>query len=329
MEVVMTVSDRAKGLIKLAKEEYLSTYSMPDLFHFMQDLGQSVGSVLGLKASKARKKLNVKDCKSDDCDLLEEDLEAKQAMCETYKNLREGVNKAVHPFDQNDQLMTANKLETLLNVAYTNIRSLAKKAGIELKLEKGQKILNQIPDIANGVAYWVKWLKVQIQELDLSVQEEKWFEESLLPYAYWQVHQTKKTTKKKDKQLNQYYAQRVQQAKLKYEQASISIKISEQRKEELVNRAFKNVATFHRASSQVEGRNGYLAFVHHAHKGIPQQRKKVLTVIHNFDIRRADGKTPAQRLFGRDFPSLFEFILDNMGTLPRPRKGKMKEHIKC
>jgi len=47
-------------------------------------------------------------------------------------------------------------------------------------------------------------------------------------------------------------------------------------------------------------------------------------IIHNFDIRRADGKTPAQRLFNREFPNLFEFVLDNMNELPKPRKRKMK-----
>jgi hypothetical protein len=34
----MTVSDRASALLKVAKVDYLGTFSMPDLFHFMQDL---------------------------------------------------------------------------------------------------------------------------------------------------------------------------------------------------------------------------------------------------------------------------------------------------
>jgi len=31
------------------------------------------------------------------------------------------------------------------------------------------------------------------------------------------------------------------------------------------------------------------------------QRRLVLTVIHNFDLKRSDGSTAAQRLFGRQF----------------------------
>jgi len=46
-----------------------------------------------------------------------------------------------------------------------------------------------------------------------------------------------------------------------------------------------------------KGRNGYLAFVHKANRGLSEQRLKVLTVVHNFDIKSYDGTTPAQRLF--------------------------------
>jgi len=34
-------------------------------------------------------------------------------------------------------------------------------------------------------------------------------------------------------------------------------------------------------------------------QGLSQRRLQVLTVIHNFDLKRSDGSTAAQRLFGR------------------------------
>ena len=70
--------------------------------------------------------------------------------------------------------------------------------------------------------------------------------------------------------------------------------------------------TFQHSLSQLEGRNGYLTFVHKASRGIPDQRLKVLTVVHNFDIRSWDGKTPAERLFKQGFSNLFEFVLENV-----------------
>jgi hypothetical protein len=75
------------------------------------------------------------------------------------------------------------------------------------------------------------------------------------------------------------------------------------------------VNKFQRTSSPVEGRNGYYR-IHHCRRGFSAHRLQVLTVIHNFALHRADGTTAAQRLFGRPFPDLFEFIVENMSDLP-------------
>jgi len=55
-------------------------------------------------------------------------------------------------------------------------------------------------------------------------------------------------------------------------------------------------------------------------QGLSQRRLQVLTVIHNFDLKRSDGSTAAQRLFGRQFPNLFDYLVEHMGDLPQPRK---------
>jgi hypothetical protein len=36
----------------------------------------------------------------------------------------------------------------------------------------------------------------------------------------------------------------------------------------------------------------------------------VLTVIHNFALKRSDGTTGAERLFGMQFPDLFEYLVE-------------------
>jgi hypothetical protein len=97
-----------------------------------------------------------------------------------------------------------------------------------------------------------------------------------------------------------------------------------ERVNELLNIVKGKAITFQRSSSEVEGRNGYLSFIHHGHKGIPKERLKVLTVIHNYDIKRRDGSTPAERLFDRSFPDLFEFLCENVTGFKEPRKRKYK-----
>ncbi|MBV9385983.1 MAG: hypothetical protein JOZ78_06110 [Chroococcidiopsidaceae cyanobacterium CP_BM_ER_R8_30] len=69
-------------------------------------------------------------------------------------------------------------------------------------------------------------------------------------------------------------------------------------------------------------RNGYLSQQHHAVRGFWQHHLPALTVIHNFDLKRADGTTASQRLFGRQFPNLFAWVMQQMGELPHPRISK-------
>ncbi len=79
---------------------------------------------------------------------------------------------------------------------------------------------------------------------------------------------------------------------------------------------------FQRASSAIEGRNGYLSQMHHNPRGLPKHRYPVWTSLYNFDCRASDGTTPASRFFRRDFPDLFETVLTHIEELPRPRQRK-------
>jgi len=81
---------------------------------------------------------------------------------------------------------------------------------------------------------------------------------------------------------------------------------------------------FHRASSAVEGRNGCLSQSYHNGRGLTDRRLQALTAIHNYDTKRRDGSTPAQRLYGEQFPDLFEWLLGQMGALPLPRKARQR-----
>ena len=84
--------------------------------------------------------------------------------------------------------------------------------------------------------------------------------------------------------------------------------------------AAEHARAFQRASSAVEGRNGYLSQMQHNHRGLPKRRYQVWTVLHNFDCRAPDGTTPAARFFRRGFPDLFESVLSQIEDLPWPRQ---------
>ena len=327
LEVKLLVSDRASALIKLGKEEYLNAFSMPDLFHFMQDISRCVGAKLHLQKDKVNRELTKEGLSDTEKEALEKKRIVKEEKCTSYNISKEGINHLVHPFNEQDKLVCPQAVEDGLQQLFTKIRATAQQAGIDVSFEKGNKIIKQIPDIAKGISTWQKWLRQEIELLNLSQDREDWLVQKALPYAYWQVHLGKVSGRKRDKGLRKYYTERAAKAKQNFQQANLTDQLLPSEKEELINWVFQMAATFHRASSQVEGRNGHLSFMHRAHKGIRPQRQEVLTVVHNFDIRRADGKTPAQRLFKRDFPSIFDFILDNVTDFPSPRTRKSKLHI--
>ncbi len=85
------------------------------------------------------------------------------------------------------------------------------------------------------------------------------------------------------------------------------------------NKALECAHVFQRSSSCVEGRNGQLSLKFHAFRRMNEQTLKVLTILHNFFIRRADGTTAAERFFEQKPRDLFTWLLDKV-ELPRPRK---------
>ena len=91
------------------------------------------------------------------------------------------------------------------------------------------------------------------------------------------------------------------------------------------------VGLFCRSSSCVEGRNGRLALHHHGQGKLSEKRLKVLTVVHNYLIKRADGTTAAERFFGNKPRDLFQCLLKRMPDLPKPaaKRPHAKGHKKA
>jgi len=75
---------------------------------------------------------------------------------------------------------------------------------------------------------------------------------------------------------------------------------------------------FPRSSSCVEGRNGQLALRHHHLHQLRPRKLKVLTILHNYLIRRPAGSTAAERFFGTKPQDLLEYVLDRLDVPARP-----------
>lgn len=85
---------------------------------------------------------------------------------------------------------------------------------------------------------------------------------------------------------------------------------------------------FNSASSGVEGRNDYLLHRHYPARGLWSNHLPFLTVNDNFDLKRSNGTTASQRLFNQRLPNLFNWVMEQMGELPRPSTSKQSARTK-
>jgi hypothetical protein len=155
-----------------------------------------------------------------------------------------------------------------------------------------------------------------LEEVDAFTQN--WLLTCLLPEVYW----SSVVSKTKNPHLLEIY----QKAWVQAHQQLLTHPFTRKLKKKEINQwrdwSTLMVSKFQRTTSAIEGRNGYLSSLHHSGRGLSEKDLQVLTVIHNFDLHRADGSTAAQRFFGRTFPTLFSWVLAQMGDLPASRKPR-------
>jgi len=320
------VSDRARALVSLGNAEHLDVVSMPDLFHFVQDMGKLIGCRIGRQRVQALKAIeSAKEGSKAGLVAVYERLAKLQS---AYREQIMSINKSIHPFDEANQWIQAPQVEKNLLTCFSKIGQFEQDIEVDIDVERADKILAQINPIAKGVEQWVDRTKTKLRqwlaEGMLNEMERRWLESYALPSTYWEIQCRKTQAKARNQDLRKYYKSRATQARQSLICEDIQERIDDNRKEELWKMAHRLAESFQRASSQVEGRNGYLSFINHANRGIPKQRLKVLTVIHNYDVRRADGTTPAQRFFDKEFPDLFEFLCRDVTGFKEPRKGRHK-----
>ncbi len=319
--------------MKLGKAEYLDAPSMPDLFHFNQGIAQSVGALIGRIWKKAL--TEYKQTKGNDCQTaaLEQEWLLVDSCRTAYQNDMHAIHKAIHAFDGSGNLKSADAINLEIICAIRSIEQQATTLASTIPDKTLIKTVEQIPDIIQGVKTWQEWFVDRVdcfvKTFSFSQQDlfKQWLVQCLIPFAYWTEIHRRTPGKKRNKRLRHFYQELIEQAKVKLDGHPLISLLTKQELEICWAWTLKTVATFQRSSSQVEGRNGYLAFIHKANRGLSEQRLKVLTVVHNFDTRRIDGTTPAQRLFNHEFPDLFEFILQNVTPFPEPRVSRKKQAV--
>jgi Family of unknown function (DUF6399)/IclR helix-turn-helix domain len=329
------VSDRAKALIQLA-EQGLECLSMPDFFHCMHDLVKSSALSLARHVRHARQELRKAEevCRKHtgpegrpqgDAE-AQHHVEVKRAAVQrwegvhsTYRHHLETLSLTLHPFHLHDASpQTSVQVHSRLHAEVAAMETLAQAHQFSVRHDMLKKVRHQLPALAALVDFWWAGVDQDLEQAAISAPWRQWARECLLPWVYWE-HQVARTRCARRKAKMQRARAEVRAA---FDQHVITQRLAPQVLADWHAWATEQVTAFQRASSAVEGRNGALAQLHHNQRGLPKQRYKVWTILHNFDCRAPDDTTPAARFFRRIFPDLFETVLSRMDALPQPRRRK-------
>ncbi len=331
--VLSLVSDRAKALMKLA-ETGLACLSIPDLFHLIQELVKSYSLSICGRLRQARQALSqaqehLRTCQASHpsgadvqqaqavVEACEAEVTRWESVHRAYRHHLETVSLIVHPWRLVDSTrQTSEAVERQLQAETRAIEVLIATHGLPVKQKTLDKVRKQLVGVSALVDFWWQGVWQDMQQVTLTPMWTRWIEEVLLPLMYWQQQVSRTRCPRRKARLFQAL-EAVQDA---FDRHPITRQLAPDVLEGWQAWAAGQAKAFQRASSAVEGRNGYLSQMHHNHRGLPKRRYKVWTVLHNFDCRASDGTTPASRFFRRGFPDLFETVLSNVEDLPRPRK---------
>jgi hypothetical protein len=329
IDVNHAVSDRAKALIKLAITGF-DCQSGADIFHAQQDVSKWLGATLGRRHEQAKTQLETAEAllkKKPDNNLAElvQVVDAERA----YKQIQEtradyhenlaSIAEDVHPFSlETQKINRAEQVTFSLEKRAQAFEKIAQSQSIADIKQTINKFRNQLNDLASNVETWWLWVMEILAGLSVDEATHYWLIHALLPTVYW--HQ--QLLKTQNPRQREKYRQAWQQAAQHLQTDAFTATLSESELQRWLEWAEWMARNFHRSSSAVEGRNGYLSQMYHNGRGLTEKRLRALTVIHNYGLKRTDGTTAAMRLFGQTFPDLFLWLVAEMGELPLPRKGR-------
>lgn len=330
------ISDRAKALIKLSVEGF-GCVAGADLFHAQYELSHWLALPLARATQQAASQLDAarnalqrQQAKPDATPAAIHSLQVTVGCAErthqdcvaaqqAYQYHQQAISDIVHPFDPATGLpQDQATVLTALQQESTALKTLSDERLIQDKKDRLQAFINQQNDLSQHVGVWWLWINTLLEEAASEPAQQAWITHQLMPVVYW--HYRWSQTRKKATRL--LYRRAWGKALSAFQQHTVTQQLSHEQISYWQQWCEDKVSHFERTSSAVEGRNGWLSQLYHNGRGLTASRLTALTVIHNYGTRRADGSTPANRLFGQDFPDLFESLLEEMGPLPLPRKRR-------
>ena len=243
-----------------------------------------------------------------------------QFYTDLYVESMGNISYCIHPFFHGNKKNTSERAESEINIELANIDQIIADCQINDKYNLFAKAQKQMPDVVAVIDKWHQIKDEKVAQFGLQDIMMQWFEDYLLPKVYWET-MLKRTKHRPTQNIYKNELSIIEKYNTLDQRENY---LPENIVEQLQQQAVEICRKFQRASSQVEGRNGYLSAINHNQRSFDSQRLEVLTVVHNFDTKGLDGMVPADRLFGKfvKFDPLIDYIIDNFGELTNNRTRK-------
>jgi hypothetical protein len=243
-----------------------------------------------------------------------------QEVGDTYRGHLAAISLQMHPWRLEDSTpQSAQEVEAQMAAEITALQTLIETNGLPVKERVLDKVRKQLADLAAVIDVWWQGVRQDVNsQIALTPMWADWVEAYLLPLMYWeQLISRTRGRRRKAKMVAALEA-----ARAAFGAHPLTAELAPEVLAGWKAWAAEHAKTFQRASSAVEGRNGYLSQMHHNHRGLPKRRYQIWSAIYNFDCRDSEGSTPASRFFRREFPNLFEAVLSQIDELPLSRQRR-------
>jgi hypothetical protein len=351
LEVIQSTSDEAPALRRHAQQD-LNAHHSPDLFHVQHEAGKATGLTLararrqGEREVEAAEQALAQERQAERAyhqhphgpgrppNFAQRIQAASQALGQAMArrdaaNTRQQQARAClqelstvyHPFElEHGQAQTPEGLAAKLGGIFQRLQAIAEGAQLSARacahLEKAKRVTTQM---VATLALVMSMLQQRVEAQNLPLPLEAVMLEQLIPARYLQrvaARQTRAEERHRLEALSERLLAPLRAPDHPFNQLDASMQAT------LEQVAGDCADLFQRSSSAVEGRNGQLSLFHHGRHRLSDRKLSALTAIHNFYIRRADGTTAAERLFGCTHASLFEEVLKRVPLPPPARRRR-------
>lgn len=347
VKIIQSTSDEARGIVNHV-EQHLGAHHSPDIFHVQQDITKGTSAAMASKVRSAQedtdkltKELEARENRGlvnsqrgrpsslstktdkeleDEMKFLKENLTTIQLQQLAIKDAKKGIGATYHPYDLTSGIeRSAEQVQEELMQHFDVIEKNASAAQLKQSaIDKIKKAKRVCSGLVATIAFFWMMVNQFLESLSLSKDIEEIMRDQLIPAHYLMIAGKKSKTAEQRKPIYQKAEELL--SVLKDNTTWENMDKTEQ--DRLSSAAKKCAQLFQRSSSCLEGRNGYLSLRHHGLHHLSTRKLGALTVIHNYFITQPDNTTAAERFFEQKPRNLFDYLMKNLPSVPRPSLQK-------